>query len=165
VIALAWSVAVLVPVARGAVLLVAGLRAGDRLGDVVLAPGPASADGATLSVTVHNPGSEAVLVGLTLRRRTLRLRAEGGRYANRPWRGRRRDLQPTRHASIAVVQAGAADELQVPIGRSLPRRAQLVAVIGQTARLRVIHLAVTIVRGPASVSCGRPSLLASPHDR
>jgi hypothetical protein len=124
----------------GVTLVRAGVRLGDRVGDVRLTEIASDPFTPGFLVAVHNPSGVSVLVGLSVRRRSLRLWSEGGAYAESPAQRNRRALLAGAQTTIGVVEAGATVTLAVPFPARPRRRAQVVAVVGQgDDRLRVIH--------------------------
>ena len=149
-IALAGGTAVL---AAGLVLAWAGLRTGDRPGDVAVTAVMSTAvqpDGCrpVAIAAVRNPGPVAVLVGLSVRASWLPAWLEAGLTVSVPARTTRPGLRPGRHAVLGVVEPGAQARWPVPVpaprpGRGHRRRYRLTAVAGQAGgRLRVIRLPV-----------------------
>ena len=80
-----------------------------------------------VTVAVANPGSGAVLVGLSLRRVRL---PGGGPKTRVPYRTLRLRYQPSRQAAVAAVPAAAISGLSVPVPDG--RRYRLVIMIGQS---------------------------------
>jgi len=163
---LCLALAVLVLV-LGGWLLATGLRAGDRPGDTLI-----SAIGADafqgVRFTASNPGRQAVLIGATVSRRTLRLMVEGGAFTRVPRRTDRDDLLAGRHTVVCAVGPGETQTVRVPLAEQTvegPRAAgcrpavapgrwaQLVLAIGEPDRLRVVHRAVRL---PANAGRSRP---------
>jgi len=134
-------------VAGAGFLLHAGLRAGDRPGDVRVTAAAGvivQPDGSWPAVlaTVCNPGTAPVLVGLSVRRRRLPGWLDEGTSVAVPRRTARRRFRADRQALSGVVGAGDTAEWAVPRPRDA-RRVRLVAVIGQAdRRLRVLALPV-----------------------
>jgi hypothetical protein len=125
-------------------LIPLGLRVGDQPRDVLLldvAPRIAPR-GAT--VTVTNPGGIPVILGMSLRRAGPRLRLEGGTYVRVRTGRTTSDLRPDQQTQIAVVGPGETETFVVSAGGHVPRRAELVAVVGQAKRLRTIHRRVVL---------------------
>lgn len=141
-----------VVVAAGWGLLSAGLRAGDSPGDIVLAAVAPDADGTTICFTAHNPGRQAVLVGVSVRRRSLRLWCEGGRFVSVPRRTARGNLLAGSHTAICAIAAGETQAVLVPVSEQVPGRAALVVAIGEADRLRVVHRAIELPCPPPAVA-------------
>lgn len=140
-------------VVGGAAVLafVHGILAGDRPGDTTVEVTgrsevyPMTAGGQeqpTVTATVHNPDAVAVMVGLSVRARSVRSLAESGPWVRVPLRTTRRGLLAGRHAVVGVVEGGEKATWAVPIPGGMGSRPELVAVIGQRDRLRVIQQVV-----------------------
>ena len=65
-------------------LLAAGLRAGDHVGDTTVTAIEPDGSAERIWLTVHNPGRQAVLLGASVRRRSLRLWCEAGYFVSVP---------------------------------------------------------------------------------
>jgi hypothetical protein len=128
--------------ALGRALLYAGSRAGDRPDDAALSDVRAEPGGAAIRFTVTNRGSHAVLIGASLRRRSLRLRCEAGLFVTVPRRTSRGQLLASLHTVVCVVDAGEAATVLVPVPLDIPRLAELVVAVGEADRLRVVHRAI-----------------------
>jgi hypothetical protein len=135
----------------GRALLYAGSRAGDRPDDAALSDVRAAASGTGISFKLTNRGSQAVLIGASVRRRSLRLHCEAGHFVSVPARTWRSKLLAGRHAVVCVVDAGDADTVLIPVAPGIPRHAELVVAVGEADRLRVVHRAV---------DCGRLQRIA-----
>lgn len=146
-------------------LLTAGLRVGDRVGDTTLTAVEADAAGDGLWFTVHNGGHQAVLLGASVRRRTVRLWLEGGSFTSVPRRTAQPSLLAGEHALVRAIGAGATETVRVGLSNA-GRRAELIVTIGEADRLRVLHRAVDLpgappplqvepIRRPASVPADR----------
>lgn len=143
--ALGGVVLALIAIAFGSGLaLAAGLRAGDRPGDTTVGFIEVGGRGRGIWVTVHNPGPQAVLVGASVRRRSLRLQCEGGSFVTVPRRTSHRELLAGRHAAVSAVAAGDSERLLVPFTICGAKRAELVVAIGEADRLRVVHRLVEL---------------------
>ena len=139
------AVALMAAMLVGVVMLIAfGFRAGDKTEDAVLVNSDCRSHPRSVEVTLENPGPAAVLVGLKLRRRGIRLGLEGPAYARVRTKRTSRELLPSCMATIGVVEAGQTESFLVPADPGLGRRAELVAVIGQQRRLRTIHSSVRL---------------------
>lgn len=132
-----------VAVAWLGVLALARCRAEYRPGDVAV-QAEADADLWAIAVTVHNPGSVAVLVGLAVRRCGIRLWLEGGSFVSAPRRTTRPTLLARQQTMIGVVEAGETEMLRVPLAQTARKSVDLVASVGQSDRLRVIHQRVAL---------------------
>ena len=150
--------------AAGWGLLSAGLRAGDRPGEIGLAAVVPAPDGTTVCFAAHNPGGQAVLIGASVRRRGWRLRCEGGRFVSVPRRTSRGNLAARRHMVICAIAAGETQTVIVPVPEWMPRRAELVIAVGEADRLRIIHRAIGLQR-PArpEVRYGAPGAPGRDH--
>jgi hypothetical protein len=125
-------------------LYTAGLRVGDRVGDTTLTAIEPEADGRGIWLTVHNPGHQAVLLGASVRRRSLRLWCEAGCFVSVPRCTLREKLLAGQHALVCAIDAGATQTVRVPLSAATRRRVELVVAIGEAARLRVVHRAVEL---------------------
>ena len=132
----------------GAALLHSGRRAGDRPGETIIAAADVDRAAAAIRFVVHNPGSQAVLVGASVGHRSLRLLSEGGQYVSVPRRTYRDKLLPGNGTVLCAVAAGERRMIEVPFGPSARRRAELAVTTGEATRLRVIHRAVELGRRP-----------------
>ena len=139
--------------AAARVLAWAGLRAGDRPGDVTVTAAMSTVvqpDGCrpVAIAAVRNPGPAAVLVGLSVRTTRRPAWLEAGLTVSVPARTTRPRLRPGRHAVLGVVEPGAQAQWQVPVpaprpGRGQGRRHRLTAAAGQAGgRLRVIRVPI-----------------------
>jgi hypothetical protein len=142
-----------VPVLLAAALIVtmAGIRAGDRPGDVTVTARMGRVEHPegcwrVVVATVRNPGPEPVLVGLSVRGTVLPSWLGSGLTVAVPRRTTRRRLRPGRQAVLGVTGPGATGQWQVPVATRLPR-CRLVAVAGQAGRLRVLGVPVA-AQGP-----------------
>jgi hypothetical protein len=131
--------------------LAAGLRNGDRPGDVkvtaVLTTGTQPDETRPLIVvSVRNPSGTPVFAALTARRALLPAGLASAHVVTVPRWTLRRKFRPQQYAAVGMAPAGGAAELAVPVvARS--RRYLLTAVVGQEAgRLRVHRLRL----GPVS---------------
>lgn len=140
----------------GWALLLAGMRAGDRLGDTTLAAIAPDRDGGGVRVTVHNPGGQAVLLGASVVRRSLRLRCEAGYFVTVPRRASQQRRLARRHPLIRAVAAGETESVIVPVCRGTSGRAELIVAVGEPDRLRVLHRAVDLT-GPQPRGHRQPS--------
>lgn len=135
-------VMVVAVLAAGAALLAAGVRTGDRFGEAsVSGIGFDPLEGA-VRFTVHNPGDQSVLIGASVRRRSLRLRLEGGYLVRVPRVTTSDGFLAGRHSVIRAVPPGEREAVLVPLRAGIGRRSELVVVIGERERLRVIHRSV-----------------------
>lgn len=149
-----WIVALLAMlpfIAVGALFLCeAGIRAGDRPGDATVSAEIGNAeqpDGrySVVIATVRNPGGMPVLAGLSVRRRGLLTGLDGGPRVTVPRRTTRARLLAGQQSVVGVAGPGETARWAVPVPAATRGRLQLVAVLGQAGRLRVIRLRV---RGP-----------------
>lgn len=144
-------------------LLHAGLRAGDRPGDVVVtaALGTVSQPDGSAAVavaTVRNPAPGPVLVGLSVRPCHLPRWLGTGLTVSVPRRTTRAALRPGRQAVVGVAAAMSVASWQVPVPAT-GRRWRLVAVAGQEhGRLRVIRTPVRAGQTPAPAPGPRPGI-------
>jgi hypothetical protein len=126
-----------------------GLRAGDRPGDAfILDAAPRTAPRGA-RVTVTNPGDVPVVVGMSLRRPGTRLGLEGGSYVRIRTGSTDAELRADAQAQVGVLDAAEARTFMVPAGARVPRRAELVVIIGQAQRLRTIHRLVVLPQAAA----------------
>jgi hypothetical protein len=154
----------------GGGLVAAGLRAGDRPGDAAVAaeltPGPRPA----IIATVRNPGDVPLIAGLTVQRRLLPGRLDGGLTVRVPRRTARRKYLAGAQDTVGVVPARGQAGFRLAVlitgrggGPAVRRRYRLTAVVGQAGgRLRVISVPV-VSGGPAEA--GRPAPAARASDR
>lgn len=148
----------------GGALLRVGSRAGDRFDEAAInAIGPDAASGG-IRFTVTNRGPHPVLVGASLRRRSVRVRFEAGHFVSVPRLTWRRHLLAGRHAVVCAIAAGEIETVVVPVARDVPQRAELVVSVGESDRLRVVHRAVSCAGlrpsappEPAPLSVPQPS--------
>jgi hypothetical protein len=135
----------LVAILVGVLMLIPiGLRNGDGPCDALLACVKPQSSPRGALVTVTNRGGGALIVGLSLRPRGLRLRVEGGTYVRVRARTLAPDLMPERQDALGVVPVGETSTFFVPANRSVRQRAELVAVMGQPGRLRTVHASVRL---------------------
>jgi hypothetical protein len=133
-------------IAAGALLLCqAGIRAGDRPGDATVSAGVGIAeqpDGRyrVVIVTVRNPGDVPVMVGLSVRRSGLLARLGGGATVTVPRRTMRARLLASQQSVVGVAGPSETAAWAVPVPPAARGRPQLVAVLGQPGRLRVVRL-------------------------
>jgi hypothetical protein len=125
-------------------LYTAGLRVGDRVGDTTLTAIEPEDDGRGIWLTMHNPGHQAVLLGASVRPRSLRLWCEAGWFVSVPRRTRREKLLAGQHAVVCAIDAGATQTVRVPLSGATRRRVEVVVAIGEATRLRVVHRAVEL---------------------
>lgn len=151
-------------------LLTAGLRAGDRAGDTSLTAIEPDRNEDGIWLTVHNPGRQAVLLGASIRRRSLRLGCEAGHYVSVPRRTSQENLLAGQHALVCAIDAGETQTVRVPLSAATRRRAELVMSVGETDRLRIVHRAVELPRarrgvkpGPSSSTPAPPRARHAPH--
>ncbi len=135
------------------------LRSGDRPGDARLIDVGEEDGFPAVHVTISNPGGDAVIVGLALRRPSLRLRLEGEQYARLRTRRVTGDLLPSRQTTVGVLAPAETGTFLVPAGAQLGSRAELVAVLGQAGRLRTIHRELRL--SPCSAAGGTRLAAAS----
>ena len=81
-----------------------GVRAGDRPGNTTVSAVGVDGDGMGIPFTVHNRGGQAVLLGASLRRHSLRLWQSNASYISVPCRTARGGLLPGEHALVCVVE-------------------------------------------------------------
>jgi hypothetical protein len=127
----------------GGGLFAAGMRSGDRSGETMISGVQLRPD-ENVCFTVENPGSQAVVIGASVRRSSLRLRCEGGRFVSVPRVTTSDDLLAGRHAAIYAIPAGEQRRVLTPVPSGLGRRGELVVTIGEQERLRVVHRAVEL---------------------
>lgn len=127
-------------------LFAIGVRNGDRLGDVTVGVAEPDDSGRGISFAVRNPGPQPVLVGASMRRRSLRLRGEAGQLVTVPRRTSRKKLLAGQHTVLCAIRASEAATVVVPFSRSTGRWAELVVVIGEPDRLRVVRRSVELSR-------------------
>lgn len=144
-------------------LLHAGLRAGDQVGDTTATAVEPDGSGQGVWVTLHNPGRRAVLLGASVRRRSLRLRWEAGYFVSLPRRTAREKLLAGQQAVVFAIGAGETQTMFVPLAAPTPQRAELVLAIGEAHRLRVVHRAVELPRSRRDVA-QQTSLCQHPGD-
>ena len=138
------AILALAPLVGVLLLVPLGFRSGDKPGDgLLLRIGP-QAQPRGVEVTLRNTGPLPLLVGLTLRPPSLRLRLEGGSYVRLRTRRTAPDLLPSRLATIGAVEPDAQAAFGVPAEEVLGRHAELVVVMGQPGRLRSVHRAVEL---------------------
>jgi hypothetical protein len=125
-------------------LILLGLREGDKRGDGLVERIEPCVPPRSVTVTVRNPALVPLLVGLSLRRRGLRLRLEGGSYARLRSGRLTADLLPSRQDVVGVVDPDEEATFLVPAEIGLGSHAELVLVMGQRDRLRSVHLAVKL---------------------
>lgn len=129
--------------AGGVGLLLAGLRAGDQLGDTLISGVGLDGNG-NVGFTVENPGDQAVVIGASVRPRSLRLRCEAGSFVSVP-RGTSSDaFLAGRHDVVCAISPGERELVLTPVPRGIGRRGELVVAIGEPERLRVVHRAVEL---------------------
>lgn len=138
---LAFECGVLVLVGGLLLLIRVGLQDGDREGDVLVMGISPREQPRGLSVRLTNPGRVPVLVGLSLRRRGIRLRLETGTYVSRG-----RTATAPLPAVVGVLAPGETGSLTISAPPGLSEQAELQVVAGQEARLRIIHREVRIPR-------------------
>jgi hypothetical protein len=123
-----------------------GVRNGDRLGDVAVGAAKADENGRGVSFAVRNPGPQPVLMGASVRRRSLRLRGEAGQLVSAPRRTLRKELLAGQHTVLYAIPAGEAESVLVPFSRPIRRWAEVVVVIGEPDRLRMVRQRVELPR-------------------
>ena len=136
---LIFSLACLIALLPGVMLLRAGERTGDGRDDLLITRVMPALDFSSVLVTVRNSSDIPVLVGLSLRGRTLRLWAEGGVYVSAPRRNAKRPTLATRQTTVGVVDATQTATLVVPGAPKHINKGQLMVTVGQRDRLRVVH--------------------------
>jgi hypothetical protein len=140
-------------------LILFGLREGDKPGDGLIERIEACISPRSVSVTVRNPALFPLLVGLSLRRRGLRLRLEGGTYARLRSGRLTADLLPSRQTVVGIVDPDEEATFLVPAELGPGSHAELVVVFGQRDRLRSVHRAVKLpaleMNQPAPLSSAR----------
>jgi hypothetical protein len=135
---------------------VAGVRAGDRPGDVTIGAKldqDAHPEGAppVVAVEIRNPGPAPVLVGISVRRSGPLLAMHGGMRVRVPRRTTRPGLLPSNQAVVGVVDADQTVRWRVPApARRHHGRLSAIAVVGQQGRLRVIQRQAGAMWPPAS---------------
>jgi len=127
-----------------AALVPLGLRAGDQPGDALLLHVEPRTAPRGAAVTVTNPGGAPVLLGMSLRAPSARLRLEGSAYVRIRTGSIRSELLADKHAWVGVLGADETRTYVVPADARVRERAELVAVIGQQRRLRAIHRLVVL---------------------
>jgi hypothetical protein len=127
-------------------LMHAGLRTGDRVGDTTLTAIQPHRSGRAVWVKLHNPGRQAVLVGASIRRRSLRLWCEAGSFVSVPRRTAGKTLLAGRHTLVCAIGAGETQTVLVPFSVANRLRGELVVAVGEPGRLRVVHRAVVLPR-------------------
>lgn len=133
----------------GGALLAAGTRAGDRRGETIVTDVAAEVGTNLLSFTVHNPGERGVLLGASVRPRSVRLRLEAGSFVRVPRRTAHPGLLAGRHSHVGAVDALETQRVRVAFADDTPRRAELVVAVGEPDRLRLIHRAVVLSPTPS----------------
>lgn len=136
---LVLSVSVLVAVAGLLWLVLVGVREGDKPDDALLVDVEPYSAAPGVSATVTNPGTRPVIVGISLRRPSLRIRLEAGIYVRIETGRTTGEVLPGHQAVMGAVPSGQSATFVVTAGPDLRRTAELVAVVGQRARLRTIH--------------------------
>jgi hypothetical protein len=140
----------------GVVVLTAlGLRTGDRPGDVLLLDVRAHRAPRGATVTVTNPGAAPVILGMSLRRAGARLRLEGVAYVTIRTGKTDPHLLADRQARIGVLDADETRTFRVPARPDLGRRAELMVIVGQRGRLRIIHRLVVLPEPQSGAGAGR----------
>jgi hypothetical protein len=134
--------------------LTAGLRAGDRAGDTTLTAIEPDRREDGIWLTVHNPGPQAVLLGASVQRRSLRLWCEAGYFVSAPRRTSQEKLLAGQREIVYALAAGETQTVLVPVAAVLRQRAELVLAVGE-AELRVVHRAVEL---PRARRAGKPGL-------
>jgi hypothetical protein len=147
---------VLLVLAGVVALIPLGLRAGDRPPDVLLLDVEPRIAPRGATVTVTNPGASPILLGLSLRRAGPRLRVEGGTYVRVRTGSTNAEVRAEHQTSVVVLDGGETETFVVPAGVRVPRRAELVAVVGQPERLRTIHRLVVLADPSGADRLGRP---------
>ena len=152
----------LLALAAVAALIPLGMRAGDRPDDALLLHVEARAAPRGASVTVTNPGSAPVILGMSLRQAGARLRLEGPCYVRIRTGSTRPELLAEKHAWIGVLAGDETRTFLVPADAHVRERAELVAVIGQQRRLRTIHRLVMLAPASGLGARGSHALDARP---
>ncbi|HEX3832976.1 MAG TPA: hypothetical protein VHW04_13455 [Solirubrobacteraceae bacterium] len=88
-----------------------GVRAGDRPGDTIVSAVGVDGDGVGIRFTVHNRGRQAVLLGASLRRRSLRLWPSNASYVSMRPAAR---PAPSRDAAAGPSRRAAAGHRRAP---------------------------------------------------
>jgi hypothetical protein len=132
-----------------------GVRAGDRPGDTIVSGVGVDGDGLGIRFTVHNRGRQAVLLGASLRRRSLRLWQSNASYISVPRRTARGRLLPSEHALVCIVEPDDRMVVRLAPPPTVPRRPELIVAIGEPDRLRVLHRAMTLPRARRGAAAGR----------
>jgi hypothetical protein len=127
-------------------LLSAGLRAGDRSGETLLSNIEVDLRANLVSFTIQNAGQEAVLIGATVRRGTLRALIEGGRFVQVPRRTSHTAFFAGRYDVVGAVAAGSTQSVTVAVPTDTRRRGELLVAVGERARLRIIRTALHLPR-------------------
>lgn len=151
------------------ILVPLGFREGDKPGDARVQNVEAWSYPRVVTAEITNPASVPVMVGISLRSPSLRLRLEGGTYARLRTRKTTRDLLPAEQTVIAVIDAGESQRFVIPADPGLGKRAALVVITGQPGRLRTIHRELRLDPvGRIAESCrspGHAKVTAVPHQR
>lgn len=148
-------------IAFALVALDAGMRAGDRCGDVSVSAMLgfiSQADGClpVVVATVRNPGTTPVLVGLSARRRRVPAWLDTGMRVRAPRRTTGRRLRADRQQVVGIAGTRSTGHWTVPLPPRT-RRCRLTAVIGQEkGRLRVLTLPVSSDPPGSSVAGSHP---------
>jgi hypothetical protein len=141
VIALAASAILLASVV---LLIPLGLRVGDQAHDAQMLDVQPLTAPRGVAVTMRNPASAPLIVGLSLRRAGARLRWEGVSYVRIRSGRTSSELLAGNQAWIGILDAGASDRFVIRADAHVGRRAELVAVVGHEGRLRTIHRLVLL---------------------
>ncbi|HZE17544.1 MAG TPA: hypothetical protein VE197_18605 [Mycobacterium sp.] len=137
----------------GCHLFAIGMRDGDRVGDAIVGAAELAGSGRAISVAVHNPARGPVLIGASVRRRPLHLRGEAGQSVTVPRRTLKDPLLAGQHSVVWAIPAGETQTIVVALSPSIRRQAELVVVIGEPDRLRVVRQLVHIsAAGPRDLS-------------